>query len=86
MNYKKINTGLDLFYTIGLAIIFIIAGFYIHNILYNVVSISYGIWISYLWLHEHGNKLIEKEGINKISDNNSASVNTPTITNSAYPT
>lgn len=52
INYKKMNTGLDIFYTLGLSAIFVIAGFFIDNIVYSVVSIGYLCWIGFLWIKD----------------------------------
>jgi len=50
INYEKLNNGLDFIYTVGFAILFMILGIYIRNIVYNLVAYSYGIWIISLWV------------------------------------
>ncbi|MBD3352687.1 MAG: hypothetical protein GF364_14465 [Candidatus Lokiarchaeota archaeon] len=57
INYKKVNNVMDFIYTVGLAVCFMIAGIFVNNILYYLVSFSYGIWVISLWVYD----LIEKK-------------------------
>ena len=60
INYKKMNTGLDIFYTLGLSTLFVIAGLFINNIAFSVVSIGYLCWICFLWIRDIVNKVQSK--------------------------
>lgn len=61
MNYKKVNYIFDLLFTVGIAIAFMVIGLRLNNMIYNVISFTYGFWIFALWTNDIVKKVRQRE-------------------------
>lgn len=53
VNYKMMDSMMDIFYTLILPFIFVILIPYVNNVIYSVISIGYFAWILYCYINKY---------------------------------